>query len=946
MYLKLDKKLILEVEEIVLESKKSTVKSSVDDILKNISKFEIFLKVFQKIDIEKLKIKDNEFTITLNKEHLYLDNKYINISADLDISSSQIFLDIYSMYLKDLELILIGKSKIDLSKRVLHFFGTYEYSYVEGEINAQLTEEYFDFYLNTTKSIKSLKFLKKLFRIDKVAEVWMYDNVTGDMNLNYLSGKIDLKNEKVIMNSIKGEAVINDAKIKFNKEAKTVNTKKLLVTYKKDRLSFDLEKPIYNKSKIYGSRVYITDLTSFEKGTVFVDLKTKSMLNSDILEILKAYEIELPLKQKSGKLDSSLLLKIPYLASKKMKINGSFKATNAVLMLNNFEFIAEKANIILKDNELIIKNSHILHKDMINANLELTIDTKKSLAKGKAKINSFEIKDEKDSIVNIKDIDTDLNIDFKDNTKIDIKALKTKLEIQKDFIDIDIASLKTIFSYSNLLKTTGIGNGDLKLRVFDENHINFFVNAKSLDFPFEKDGEKITTLSANGTIKNDSIKIKTNNDDIEIILKKDSNPFLKLKNTDLVLYSSLEKSEQKREFPNIDLQLKNSIIKLDREHQYEIVWANIHIKDSKVFFEAEALNLDLPISKNGKRVTSLIGYGTYENGIFDIKTKDNNLKLKYEILKEKITMNLKNYDILYNTNQESQQNLKYSFYINGTNSNIIINKNHIAKADKYKFIFERNNKTDIDLQYKSTSFKYNKDFAGHIAINAMNMNDTFLNALFSKQLIKDGSINLYAMGKDSIVNGNVFIKNSKIVDLAILNNLIILINSSPGLINPLLAIPSVIGMAAKDGFNLNGYRVVEGKVDFRYDFNNKFLNMHKIKTKGNGIDFEGFTTINFNNSIVDAKLKLIFFKDYSSIVGMIPVFNYILLGDEKRVDTEVSISGTLTEPKYKTNLTKETISVPINLLKRVIMSPIELIKSVGKLGEDKKEVQKDKKENE
>ena len=44
---------------------------------------------------------------------------------------------------------------------------------------------------------------------------------------------------------------------------------------------------------------------------------------------------------------------------------------------------------------------------------------------------------------------------------------------------------------------------------------------------------------------------------------------------------------------------------------------------------------------------------------------------------------------------------------------------------------------------------------------------------------------------------------------------------------------------------------------------------------------------------------MIFFKDYSKIVNYIPVFNYILLGDEKRVDTEVIISGTLDEPKYK-----------------------------------------------
>ncbi len=292
------------------------------------------------------------------------------------------------------------------------------------------------------------------------------------------------------MDSIKGQAVISDAKIRFHKDVKTVDTEKLTIDYKDDTLSFDLEKPIYNKSKIYGSRVDIPNLTSLEKGRVIVDLKTKSILNSDILEILNAYKIKLPLRQKSGNLDSSLVLNIPYLPSKKMSVDGLFKVKDGVLKLNNFEFLAKKADVILKDNDVIIKNSHVIHKDMIDANLDLKIDTKKSLAKGNAKINSFGIKSDGDSIVNISNLNTDLDINFKDNTRIDLKALKTKLDIQKEYINIDISDLSIIHPYSKLLKTIDIKEGDLNVKVFDENNIDFKVNAKKLDFPFEKDGKK------------------------------------------------------------------------------------------------------------------------------------------------------------------------------------------------------------------------------------------------------------------------------------------------------------------------------------------------------------------------------------------------------------------------------------------------------------------------
>jgi hypothetical protein len=936
LYLKFDKKLILKIEDIVISTKESTSQSSSDDIQKIIQKLPDILNLFQKIEIERLKIKDNEFTITLNDKHLYLDNKFVNISSDLKFAGSDVMLDVHSIYLKDTKLLLRGKSKLNIVKKIVNFFGNYNYKNVEGELNIQLTEDIFDFYINGTKSLKSITFLKDFFRLDPIAEAWMYDNVTGDINLNYLYGKIDLNKKAAIIDSLKGQLVINDAKIRFHKDAKTVNTKKLTIDYEDDILSFDLFKPVYNKSKIYGSKVYIPNLTSEKKGEVVVDLKTKSILNKDILGILKAYGINLPLIQKSGKLDSSLVLKIPYSASRKMEINGEFNVKNAILKLNDFEFFAKKAKVLLKGNNVIIKNSNIVHKKMLNANLNLNINTKTSKATGSALINSFKINSNEDSIVDIKGLKTKLDIDFSKNTIIDLKALKTKLNISKKKINIDIKNLKTVYPYSKLLKTIDVKKGDLNVDVIDRNNIFFKVNAKELNFPFEKNGKKITTLSANGTIKGNKTVIKTNNSDIEIELNDKKNTLLKLNNIDLVLSNTPNESNNTNTIPNIDLELKNTVIKLDDKHFYKTAWANIHIKNSKINFEGEALDLDLPISRAGKRIKNLTLYGTYENDKLDIKTKDERLELKYDVPKKKISMKLNGYDVLYDTNTEEDKESKTSYYITGINSNIIMNKKYVVKATTYNFVFE-NYKTDIDLKYKDTKFLYFKDYLGNITVDAKNMNDEFLNSLINKNLIKGGNVDLSARGKDGVITGYTDLKDTKIIDLAILNNLLLFINTSPGLINPLLAIPSIVGMATSGGFDLQGYKVIKGKVDFSYDFKNKFLNMNKIFTKGNGIDFDGFSTIDFKNSKIDSKLKLIFFKNYSKIVGAVPVLNYILLGDEKRVDTQVEIYGTLDKPKYKTKLAEDGVAAPVNLIKRIILSPVKLLEKIsGKDKEDKK----------
>jgi hypothetical protein len=77
----MDKKLILNIENIEYKSKKSETKSSFDDLKQNISLLPKVLKLFQNINIERLKIDDNEFKIILDNDNLYLDNKFINISS-------------------------------------------------------------------------------------------------------------------------------------------------------------------------------------------------------------------------------------------------------------------------------------------------------------------------------------------------------------------------------------------------------------------------------------------------------------------------------------------------------------------------------------------------------------------------------------------------------------------------------------------------------------------------------------------------------------------------------------------------------------------------------------------------------------------------------------------------------------------------------------------------
>lgn len=891
------------------------------------------LDLFEKIDIKRVKLKNNQFTILIDKDELYIDNNSINISANLNFKDSNLHMQVHSLYLKDLNLTFYGQSKIDASKEIINFFGHVDMDYVNAELNLNLEKNILQFYTNTTNSIKSLKFLKKLFRLESsVAEAWMYDNVEGDIDLKYLYGEIDLEEKNANLDSIKGEATITDAKIRFHKDVKTVNTSKLKVNYENDTLFFDLKEPVYGSSKIYGSKVYIPHLTSEKKGEVIVDLKTKSALNEDILEILNAYEINLPLKQLSGDSNSSLVLKIPYSPTRKMKIDGRFKLQDSKLKLQGFEFFTKNADVVLKNSDIYINDSQVEHKSLLKGVLNLHINTDTQTAKGKLALDSFQIKADKKSLINLSKKVVPFSLNFKEDTKIDLKTLSSKILIKDGVFSLKVDEIAHLYPYSELLRDLGIKLGNLKVDIKDEENISFEAFVKQLDLPLEKNTKKIQELKVFGEIKKTYTKIRTDDKDIEIILEDKNIPLVKLENIDVVLDESA--NSKKDTLPRINIHLKNSKLNLDNDNIYKVSYAKILLDKEKIDFEAEVLDLDLPLKKDKKDkkdIMSLDLKGFYTKDLIKLETKDKNILVNFFLDKNKIDINLKNYNLVYNTKKSlddtNKEQLNYT--IKAENSNIIIDNEYIMKADTF-LLNSRKNSIDLKLDHKNTKFNFNKDSKKIVNIKAQNMSDEFFNALVNKELIKGGVINISANGNENSIKGEAFIKNSKIKDLAILNNLITLINTSPGLINPLLAIPSVVGMATRGGFNVNGYRVIDGRVDFSYNSKTKLLSMPKIFTKGNGVDFDGNAFIDFDKLAIDSKLKLIFFKNYSKIVGEIPVINYLFLGDEKRVDTQVEISGPLKDPKYKTNIAKDGVNAPVNFFRRLIETPKKIYDSINK----------------
>ncbi|MEH1010654.1 DUF3971 domain-containing protein [Campylobacter concisus] len=104
------------------------------------------------------------------------------------------------------------------------------------------------------------------------------------------------------------------------------------------KLKFNLTAPVYKGKKLDGSNVAINNIFDEKSANLELFIKTNSIYDEAINEILRAYKINVPVRQLSGKMDASLkiLIKLDEKSlenfdEKSVIANGDFKISDAAL---------------------------------------------------------------------------------------------------------------------------------------------------------------------------------------------------------------------------------------------------------------------------------------------------------------------------------------------------------------------------------------------------------------------------------------------------------------------------------------------------------------------------------------------------------------------------------------------------------------------------------------
>lgn len=630
LYIKLDKKLILRARNIEIP-KVSTQDSSNDSLLRVTDNLGWIDMLFKEILLERIKFDNNEFTILFFENAFHIDTAYLTLDTTFTPQPNGLNVDVYWLAFKDFNVNLTGKANADIKNHIYDFNGTFSSHELNGKANIKLEDEMLNYTISDINASSLKGFMDELgakLELNKDVKNWIYGYVTAD---NYfvqdLSGKFDLKTENFYLKELRANGISKNVKAKFDPKLPPATVEEVRVELKNESLKFNLKNPRWQGRNLNGTSLEIYKIFD-EKGVgLLLDLKASAAFDRQVNSILKAYNINVPIEQKSGKAEGRLKLDINF-DKLDVKVNGKFNAKDSVVDIAGAKFNVKSADIDISNDKVVV-NATDSGMDFFSADAKVDVDIAKQSADISGLMKKFDLNIDGNELVKFANLPLNAKLDFsKKEATLDIENPKVNL-VFGDENKIVVNSLKDVIDYSPLLKEIGVKDGDLVLTTKDFENINLSLNKAKFSLPLvNKDGSDYDSDSFDIKISKNSLTGKSATEGLNFRVK-DGKTFIDIKDLDFEYKSS--DSNQSKEF-NVEFSGLNSAVMIyDINRTMDFLSYNGRVDKNVLKLEAKpasgALNLSKTPEKfdmfasdiSGEFVNSLIGKDSFEKGNFKLR---------------------------------------------------------------------------------------------------------------------------------------------------------------------------------------------------------------------------------------------------------------------------------------------------------------------------------------
>lgn len=831
LYLKLDKKLILTINNIDISKYKqstSSKPSNISDMISIVKQAIIVSSFFERLDIQHIRYDNESSSIYFDGYNYKVDMPDVIALFNLEKTGSDILLNVNALDIKNKDINISGQI-LYLDKDNIFAFDMVSYldnhrsviNY-KGQTNLKQLEIVVD-----TNSIKSIELIAPYVKsLDEDVYDWIYKKTEFE-NLVINSAHLHMDNiksndiGKQIIKNLYVDANINGVKLSLDSKLSQIKSDNVKVVFDKGAISFCPDRALYDGLQFDRSKVVISDFLN-KQALLSIYLETKkAVFDKRIADILNIYDVSVPIIQKDGIASGFITLDIllPSADNKiSLKQNGRFHIKDSNVSIAGVDLFTKSSDILLDDNYIYINQSNIKIDSMIDIIANAVVDLDKKYINLYTYVNRLNLSSDSIQLATLSNKVINSNINFNDDkTLFDLPEYNISLTYN-DNVDLYINDISKIAAISPILRDIDVTSGSLHVKTSDFKNIYFDGNINDLNYPiYNLDNTKIDSIQVEGKVTPSHITISSGNN------------------------------------INLDINLNTSEISLAG-------------KDIIIDIN-EYLDSNIPILNN------------------DGKEGGSTSSIKIEASNSLI--NLFNYTI--SLNKAFLNTTKDGFIANGFNGN------GIAKVN-----------------YSN----------GVLDVEANNFNDKFINTFFNQDVVSGGSFGLKGRYKDGKFLCNITMLTTSIRNMTGLQNILSLIDT----------IPSLVAFRLP-GFSVSGYEV--DNADIIMGIDSKLIAIDDINIKGSSVDIIGNGIVDLENKDVNMELELSTIKSLSSILNKIPIIGYLILGEDGKISTKLSVKGTIDNPKTEISLLKDTINAPVNILKR-IFKPFEILSNEIKNESDKR----------
>jgi hypothetical protein len=539
LYIKLDKKLTLKADKIIIPKRKANPSfSRIDETLENVK---YLLTFFEHIDIKEIDFDNNIMGIYFRDNIIQLSSEDYLIRGNIRREGKILKGTVPILQLKKHHITLRGTFSYDLHEDILNTEGKFLFQTVSGEFNASKVKDDISFSLKSD-TFSELKPLLKPFDLNKNLASWIAEKVIAKQyKVKSLSaqGMVENENFKMDVRTLKAEVLLLDVLIHFKENLAPVVVLKATLTYEdKKGLYFDLSKPSYLDKSLEGSRISIVHLRDLNT-TLNLDLNLNVSFDETVKKLLEKYDVDIPVHQVSGKSLAKLKIDIG-LKKEYFKLHADVNLSEGDLLINEIKVPIVKGSLAYEDGQVDLKDIIVKNSDyagMLNAK----IDLEKKKVKGTFDTKYIKIGKNKKPFIHLKSVILPFFVHYKNNISVDVPKLAFLLKHDKKKTQLILNDLSKVKQYvSNDLSIEDGGTVEIVTKDFKDYAFSGRLKRHTCFF-YEKENVCHTNIPFEGKVHNNKFEFNAFNKRLQYSENKSR---LNIRNINIDLENFLERSKK------------------------------------------------------------------------------------------------------------------------------------------------------------------------------------------------------------------------------------------------------------------------------------------------------------------------------------------------------------------------------------------------------------------